>query len=169
MMVSVSSQAYIFLCSIAGGMTIAFLYDIFRIFRKAVKTGNAITYIQDLLYWIIVALIMFLTIYYSNEGELRAYLFIGAFIGAVLYALLLSRIIIGSSLFIIRLIIKILKTIIFVISYPIRFIAGLLAKPAGKIIRKARKAAGKVRSSGRVRLSRLKFLKKGLKNIRKKI
>jgi spore cortex biosynthesis protein YabQ len=169
MIISVSSQAYIFLCSIAGGMAIALVYDFFRIFRKAVKTGSLVTYVQDLLFWLIVAVIMFLTIYYSNDGELRVYLFIGALLGVVLYALLLSRIVMGSSLFIIRMVAKVIKAIIFLITYPARFILRLLKIPARKLARSARKSVSKVRSNGKVRLSKLTFLKKTFKNIRKKI
>jgi len=165
----VSAQSYIFLCTIVGGMAIALVYDIFRLFRKAVKTGSLITYIQDLLFWLIVALIMFLTIYYSNDGELRAYLFIGAFIGVILYALLFSRIIMGSSLFIIKTMAKVIKALIFIISYPVRLILQFMMVPARKLARIVRKSIKKARSSGKVRLSKLTFFGKVFKNIRKKI
>ena len=150
-------------------MAIAFLYDIFRIFRKALRPGNVATYFQDLLYWLLVALIMFLTVYYSNDGELRGYLFIGAFAGVVLYALLLSRIVMGSALFIIRIIAKILKAIVYIVSYPFRLVAGVLKAPARKLSRAAVKALRKAGSKSRVRLAKLKFLRKGLSNIRRKV
>lgn len=169
MIISVSGQAIVFLYTIAGGMAIALVYDIFRIFRKAIRTGSLVTYAQDLLYWLIVAFIMFLTIYYSNDGELRAYLFIGAFIGVVLYALLFSRVVMGSSLFIIKTVAYVIKALLFIISYPVRLILQVMAVPTRKMIRMARKSIGKARSNGRVRFSKLTFLKKTLRNIRKKI
>jgi len=113
----VSSQAVIFLYTVIGGAAIALVYDLFRILRKAVRTGSLVTYAEDLLFWLIVSVIMFLTIYYSNDGELRAYLFIGACIGVILYALLLSRIVMASSLFIIR-----------IVSWPFRYIFRKLNK-----------------------------------------
>ena len=58
-------------------MLIAFIFDLFRIKRKAVETGNLLTYIEDLLYWIIAALVMFAVVYLANEGELRGYIFLG--------------------------------------------------------------------------------------------
>lgn len=119
MITSVSSQAYVFLCTVISGALIALLYDLFRILRRVVRTGNLVTYAEDLLYWLIVTFIMLLTVYYSNDGELRAYLFIGAFIGVILYALLFSRIVMASSLFIIKittwpfkLAIKVLKPLV---------------------------------------------------------
>ncbi len=117
MITPVCSQVIIFLYTVAGGAVAALVYDLFRIFRKAVRTGSFVTYVQDLLFWLIVSVIMFLTIFYSNDGELRAYLFIGACIGVVLYALLLSRIVMASSLFIIR-----------IVSWPFKGIIQLLKK-----------------------------------------
>jgi len=67
-------------------MIIAFIYDAFRIKRRAVKTSALVTYIEDIIYWIIVSIIMFAVVYYSNEGEIRGYLFLGTILGAVLYA-----------------------------------------------------------------------------------
>ena len=169
MIVSVSSQAYVFLCTVVGGMAIALVYDLFRIFRRAFKTGGFVTYVQDLLYWIVAALIMFLTFYYSNDGELRVFLFFGAFIGVVLYALLFSKVIMNSSLFIIKIVTLVIKTLIFITSYPIRMIWKVLAIPLRKLVRIAGKSVKRAKSSGKVRFSKFRFFTKTFRNIRKKI
>jgi len=83
-------------------MIVAFVYDIFRVRRKAIKSSNLIVYFEDFIYWIIVALILFAIIYRSNEGELRGYLMLGVAIGIILYALLLSRIVMAVFLFVIK-------------------------------------------------------------------
>jgi len=133
MITSISSQAYIFFCTVISGALIALFYDLFRILRKAVRTGYLFTYLEDLLYWLIVTFIMLMTIYYSNDGELRAYLFIGAIIGVVLYALLLSRIVMASSLFIIKVITWPFKLAIRVLKPLVSIVARVIAK----FIRKA--------------------------------
>jgi spore cortex biosynthesis protein YabQ len=145
MILSVSDQVIVFLWTTVCGMAAAFIYDLFRIFRKAVKTGSLLTFVQDLLYWIIVAVIMSITVFYSNDGEIRGFLFLGAVIGAVLYAMMFSRIIMDSSLFIIRVTVRIIRFISFIVSYPFRLMLKLLAIPARKLadvtaaeIRKAR-------------------------------
>jgi spore cortex biosynthesis protein YabQ len=169
MIVSVSSQAYVFFCTIVGGMAIALVYDFFRIFRRAVKTGGLVTYVQDLLYWIMAALILFFTVYYSNDGELRVYVFIGALLGVIFYALLFSRAVMSSSLFIIKIVSWVIKGLIFILSYPIRLIWRLLATPAGRLLRSSWRVVRKTGSRGRVRFSKLKFWAKSVRNIRKKI
>lgn len=169
MIFSVSSQAYIFLYTVVCGMAIALVYDIFRILRKAVKTGSFATYIQDLLYWLIAAVIMLFTVYYSNDGELRVFLFVGAFLGVVLYSLLLSGIVMGSALLIIKITVSAVKTILRVISCPFKMALRMLAIPARKLSRNAIKLLKKARSSSRVRLSKFMSFKKILKHIRVKI
>ncbi|MGE5614074.1 MAG: spore cortex biosynthesis protein YabQ [Bacillota bacterium] len=165
----VNYQVYAFLCSVAGGMAIALLYDIFRIFRKTVKTGVLAAYIQDLLYWLIVAVIMFMTIYYSNDGELRAYLFLGAFLGVLLYALAFSRIVMESSMLIIRAAAKLFKLIFLIISYPIRLILRVFSAPAKKLAGKAAAFMRKLKRGSKIRASRRAFFIKSLKHIMKKI
>lgn len=169
MSISVSGQAFTFLCSVIGGVAIALIYDIFRIKRKAVKTGKFMTYIEDLFFWLLVAVVMFTMLYYSNEGELRSYLFLGAFIGVVFYALLFSKPIMNSSLFIINIIRKIFKAVWSVVSYPFRLLFRLLAIP----MRISRRLAGKslrgIRKTGRNRLARVAIWRRAFKNMRKKI
>ncbi|HEX2946917.1 MAG TPA: spore cortex biosynthesis protein YabQ [Clostridia bacterium] len=133
MIFPVSRQAYVFLCTVAGGMAIALVYDIFRIIRKAVRTGSLLTYAEDIVYWVISAAIMLFTIYYSNEGEIRGFLFVGTIIGVVLYSSLFSKIVMESSLFIINMTIKIVKAVMFVILYPFRLVLKILAAPVRKL------------------------------------
>jgi spore cortex biosynthesis protein YabQ len=137
MILSVSSQAYAFILSVAGGMVIALVYDAFRVFRKAVKTGRIVTNVQDLLYWLIVSVIMFLTLFFSNDGELRAYLFVGAFLGVVLYTLLFSKIVMGSSLFIIRIATTVVKAMVRFISIPVKCIIKYIKRMRENIKKKS--------------------------------
>jgi spore cortex biosynthesis protein YabQ len=128
MILSISEQVIVFLWTTVCGIVIAFIYDLFRVFRKAVKTGGHVIFIQDILFWLIACFIMFISIYHSNDGELRGFLFLGAFLGVVLYALLFSKAVMGSSLFIINIMVKTVKFLVFVILYPFRFLLGLPAK-----------------------------------------
>ncbi|NLH97300.1 MAG: spore cortex biosynthesis protein YabQ [Clostridiaceae bacterium] len=137
MILSVSEQVIDFLWATASGMAIAFIYDLFRIFRKAVKTGSIAVFVQDIMFWLIACVIMFISIYRCNDGELRGFLFLGAFLGAVLYVMLFSRAVMGSSLFIIKITSRAVRFLVFVVLYPFRLLVKLLAVP----VRKAAKAA----------------------------
>lgn len=165
----ISFQVYAFLCAVAGGMAIALLYDIFRIIRRTVRAGILAAYVQDLLYWMIVSVIMFVAIYHGNDGELRAYLFLGAFMGVLLYALIFSRIVMESSMFVIRMAVKLFKLIILIALYPIRLILRIFSPPARILARKSAMFMRKLKRGSRIRASRRAFLKKSLKHIIKKI
>ena len=49
----VSNQAYLFFIFIVNGILIGLLFDFFRIARKVFRTNDIITYIQDILFWIL--------------------------------------------------------------------------------------------------------------------
>lgn len=168
MPVSVSNQAYVFLWSVGGGIAAAFLYDLFRIRRKAVKSHDLFVYVEDILYWIIAAVIMFLTIYISNEGEIRGFLFVGAVIGVVLYIVLLSRVIMASFLAILRILGKIAYITYSILIYPFRIIARILSYPLkflGTLIKKVLKA---LRKRARASMAKASIYRKIFRNSRKK-
>lgn len=169
MPISVSNQAYIFLCSVIGGMIIAFIYDAFRIKRKAVKTRNLMIHIEDFVYWMLVAVVMFTVVYYSNEGEIRGYIFIGTVIGVILYIMLLSKIITESSLFIIKVVSSILKFVWRVVTWPFMISYRILRVPVRFVLKISGKAARKVKGAGKVRLAKAAIWRKIFKNFRKKI
>ncbi|WP_273479667.1 spore cortex biosynthesis protein YabQ [Acetivibrio straminisolvens] len=167
--VSVSNQAYVFLNCVLGGMIVAFIYDIFRVRRKAIKSSNLIVYFEDFIYWIIVALILFAIIYRSNEGELRGYLILGIANGIVLYALLLSRIVMAVFLFAIRTIYKVAITFCGILLIPIRIILKILGVPAKKAYKAITRGAGKIKGASKRKLSKIKMSGRIFNNLRKKI
>ncbi len=169
MFVTISNQAYVFLCCVLGGMIIAFIYDVFRIRRKAIKSSNIIVYFEDFIYWILVALVLFAVVYISNEGELRGYLIVGAIIGIILYSLLLSKIVMTVFLFALKLIYKFFVTVFGIILYPFKIIFKLLKFPAGIIYNGMRKVFGKACRASRNNVGKFKVWRKRFRNIRKKI
>ena len=92
-------QVYVFLGSIITGTILGILFDFFRSLR-----WNGIrdiwVYIQDIIFWIVVALIIIVSTFIINEGELRGYMLIGYLLGAGFYMLLFSRFILGGLKFI---------------------------------------------------------------------
>lgn len=104
------------------------VFDIFRILRRSFKTPNFVTYIEDALFWIVSALIVLYSLFTFNNGEIRAYIFVGVFSGIVLYMLFLSKTIVKVSVSIILFIKKIVYAILKVVIYPIKVILDLLKK-----------------------------------------
>ena len=84
-------QLYNFFIFIVLGLIIALIFDLFRILRKKFNTNNIITYIEDVLFWIISGFLIISAVFKFNNGELRLYLFLGILIGIVMYMLLFTK------------------------------------------------------------------------------
>lgn len=118
-------QIYIFFIFIICGVIIGIMFDIFRILRKSFKTPDIITYIEDILFWIITCVLFAYTIFTYNNGEIRLYIFIGALVGILMYILTISRYFIKFCVKIIEIIRRIIKK--FVV-YPLKIILKILRK-----------------------------------------
>ena len=87
------NQLYTLFVFILSGAVIGILFDLFRILRKSFKTPDIITYIEDILFWLISGFLIITAIFKFNDGELRAYLFIGILLGIVIYIMLFTKLV----------------------------------------------------------------------------
>ncbi|KNF07814.1 spore cortex biosynthesis protein YabQ [Gottschalkia purinilytica] len=130
---SVQKQIYIFLATLYGGIIMAFIYDLYRIFRYYSKPKKIATFIEDFIFWMIVSIVAVIILIFSSWGELRGYVFLGFISGALLYNKLLSRFIITSLVNLVNLIIKGLKKLIDTIIAPFLIMKKYLVKPYKKV------------------------------------
>ena len=144
----VQNQAYLFLVFSLTGVVIGVLFDFFRILRRSIKTSNIITYIEDVLFWIITGLLILYNIWYFNNGEIRIYMFLGIMMGILIYMFTLSN-------FIILIFTKVLVTIIKILELPIKTIIDIFRKIFtnlvflfDKIIKKFKIKKGKMAKDG---------------------
>lgn len=136
----VINQLYLFLIFITNGIVVGLLFDIFRILRKSFKTPNLITYIEDILFWILTGISIVFCMYKFSYGSLRLFMFLGLGFGIIIYMLTFSKIIIKILVFIITFLKNIIIKIIHIFLKPFEFIYKifykLLSKPISKISRK---------------------------------
>ena len=139
----INTQVYLFLIFIINGFIIGLLFDFFRILRKAIKTSDFITYIEDTLFWILTGFIILYSIFTYNNGEIRLFMFLAILIGILVYILFVSKYILRISLAIINFIKKIFRTIFHIIKIPLtilaKFIKKLFLNPISFIIINIRK------------------------------
>lgn len=84
-------EVRLFAICLAIGVFLAFIYDLFRILRILFHHSDFVVDMEDLGFWLLTAWMVFQTLFQYNEGALRAYAFIGMFLGVILYTLTLSR------------------------------------------------------------------------------
>lgn len=122
----VVNQAYLFFIFIINGILIGILFDFFRILRKSFNTKDFVTYIEDVLFWILIGFSILYFIFVFNNGEIRFFMFVAIGLGVILYMKIFSSVFIKISVDIINFFKKIFMTIIIV---PIRYIKRIFFKP----------------------------------------
>lgn len=98
-----------FLYFIVTGIVLSIIFDIFRILRKTIKTSDIITNIEDILFGLITGIVMLISIFLFNNGEIRLYIFLGIIVGITLYMIFISKYFIKINVAIINFIKKIIN------------------------------------------------------------
>jgi len=118
-----------FMYFIITGVILSIIFDVFRILRRSFKTSDIITNLEDIIFGLVTGIIVLLSIFLFNNGELRLFVFIGIASGITIYMLCFSRYFIKINMAIINTI----KKIIFFTTKPFiilfKFIKKLLFKP----------------------------------------
>ena len=71
--------------ALAAGAVITLVYDLFRIFRRAIPHGNFWIGAEDLIFWIWASLWIFSVLYRENDGNVRMYTILAMALGMILY------------------------------------------------------------------------------------
>ena len=116
----VTNQAYLFLIFTINGIIIGLLFDIFRILRRSFKTSDIITYMQDVLFWILTGFILLYSIFIFSNGEIRFYMFLAVFLGSLIYMLIFSKYFIEINVKIILIFKNVIGKILAIIIFPIK-------------------------------------------------
>lgn len=88
---TIQYEVQLLVMSFLTGMGLMIVYDCLRVFRILCPHNAICIGIEDMLYWIYAALIIFTLLYRENDGDIRAYVVVAAFVGMVLYQHLISR------------------------------------------------------------------------------
>ena len=137
----VTNQVYLFLIFIINGILIGLLFDFFRISRKVIATNDFITYLEDILFWILTGFIILYSIFIFNNGELRLFVFLGILMGVLFYMFFMSSYIIKINIKIINIIKKVLNVFLTPFKFIWHIIKKILLKPVTFLIINIRKSS----------------------------
>lgn len=107
----IQNQLFSFFIYVIVGILLGFIFDIFRALRKSIKNSTVATNIEDILFVIISFIIITTVVQIISKGELRFYILLGIILGILIYFLSVSKYIIAGETWILKSIIKILKSI----------------------------------------------------------
>ena len=82
---SLEVQWLTFAAMILSGISMGVLFDAYRVVAAQIPVRRYIYSALDILYWLVVTPAVFLTLYRTNQGELRIYVFIGLILGVWCY------------------------------------------------------------------------------------
>ncbi|MGE5506977.1 MAG: spore cortex biosynthesis protein YabQ [Chitinophagales bacterium] len=78
------------------GALLGLLFDVYRVLRGRLRPGRKATLLGDLLFWAVATVLTFGALLAGNWGEIRLYVWLGCLLGACLYHLWLSRLVIRA-------------------------------------------------------------------------
>ena len=110
--ISNTSQVVGFLYSIILGVIFALIYDLFRAYRIVKPQSNLLVFLQDIVYFIFTTLLTFIYLLSITNGEVRAYILIGIFLGFLLFLFTISKYYIVAVTFILKVIFRVENVIL---------------------------------------------------------
>lgn len=111
-------QFKILLAFFIDGILIGSLFDIFRATRRSYKTSNIITYVEDVIFWILAGILTLYIIDVFTDGKIRLYMVLMLICGYIIYMITISK-------FILKINTKLLNTI----KYIVKIIVKIILKP----------------------------------------
>ncbi len=121
MIMTLLIQFKIILFSLIAGMLTGLLFDNYRIFR-GFNTCKVVLIIEDLLFWTLCALIIFVFLLYTNYAFMGFYVYLYIAIGVLIYLKFISYAFIKIQSSIVKSIIKFIRILFNFITYPIKII-----------------------------------------------
>ena len=147
--ITLKSELTVFGISILLGVISGLVFDVFRSVRLEIRAGRKTVAFQDILFWIIIAVLFFATVYRYNSGQLRFYIFIGAFLGLALYLVTVSKVCIKIFAGFISALRTVVSFVIRTIEFPVHIIVirlGKINKKTGFLLCKMKKKIKKTKN-----------------------
>ena len=119
MIVSLIGQVKLIIFSLLSGIITGVFFDIYRLIRGFENPNKVITIIQDLLFWTLTSIVIFVFLLYINEGYINFYVYMCLIIGVYLYIKLISRIFIKVQYKLLKFNGKVFRVVFNVILYPV--------------------------------------------------
>jgi spore cortex biosynthesis protein YabQ len=122
MPLGLSMQINLVIYSLIGGVITGILFDIYRGIR-GLNSIKILTIIEDLLFCILIALIVFTFLLYTNYAFLTPYVYVFIVVATFMYFKFISRYIYTNEIQLAKLLYKLIRILFKNIWYPLKIIA----------------------------------------------
>lgn len=122
-MINSLGEQVAFLCfSLLAGFLTGVMYDIYKLISRGGFSKKIILYIEDILFWSLEAIVIFVFLIYTNHAFISAYVYICICIGLIIYLKYFSKYFIVIECTIVRWVSKFIRISINMIMYPLKLI-----------------------------------------------
>ena len=121
MPLKIDIQLNILIYSILSGILVGILFDLYNIIRGK-KIPKIIIVVEDILFWILTAIIIFTFLLYNNYAFLGPYVYIFMIITIIFYLKLMSPKILKVEMYIISKLSYLIRIILKNLIYPVKII-----------------------------------------------
>lgn len=121
-------ELLVFLNFILLGIFILFVYDVLRIFRRIVSHNTIGLAAEDMVFWLLCSVLIFVTLYYENDGTIRYFAIAGVGAGMFFYNKTISPLLVEGVSGIIRYFLRLLFRVFRFLTAPFRFVLRKMKK-----------------------------------------
>lgn len=111
----------VFFCLLAGVIT-GGLFDLYRIMRGFKNPNKVVTFIEDTLFWIFTAIVVFIFLVFTKSTHLGMYAYMFIAIGLIIYMVFISKIFLIIQYRIFNSIGKASRIFMNIILYPLKIV-----------------------------------------------
>lgn len=122
MPLGLNMQINLVICSLIGGVITGILFDIYRGIR-GLNSIKILTIIEDMLFCVLIALVVFTFLLYTNYAFLTPYVYIFIIMAIILYFKFISKYFYSSEMLIAKLSYKLIRILLKNLLYPLKIIA----------------------------------------------
>jgi len=115
-------QIVLFIFSILSGVLLGVFFDCYRIIRGFNNPNKLVTAMEDILFWILAGILIFIFMMYTNYAYISFNVVIYGIMGLFLYLKLFSTLFIKIVYNIVVTILTIARLLIYRVTYPFRII-----------------------------------------------
>ncbi|BDR90717.1 hypothetical protein N072000002_25180 [Clostridium tetani] len=118
MIIPMDHQLNLVVFSFLAGFIIGILFDFYRIIRGYNGGNKIITMVEDILFWILVSIIVFIFLLYTNYAYIGCYVYLFITLGTLFYIKFISKSIITFLINILSIVGRVFRVIFNIIIMP---------------------------------------------------
>ncbi len=122
MVISISKQLGLLIFSFLSGLITGIFFDIYRSIRMDKNLSPIIKIVEDILFWCLAAIVIFIFLLYNNCAFIGIYVYLWITIGLCIYMFFISKYLNPIFVYVVKNISKFFRIVINIVVYPFKIL-----------------------------------------------